>query len=47
LIEAWYGLETNVSKKGWQIYENVIGEADNESEDAQDEGEPVNKNHLE
>jgi transposase len=40
LIQAWEGLETRVIEKGWGLYEDVFGEADDEDEDARDEWEP-------
>jgi hypothetical protein len=33
-------LETRVIEKGWGLYEDVLGEADDEDEDARDEWEP-------
>jgi hypothetical protein len=34
LIQAWDGLETRVIEKGWTIYEDVLGEADDEDGDS-------------
>jgi hypothetical protein len=40
LIQAWDELEIRVIEKGWGLYEDVLGEADDEDEDARNEWEP-------